>query len=150
MKLASRDDRRAVSPVIAVILMVAITVILAAVIGAFVLDVTDNEEATPQIALDISYDDGTSNDLRVTLTGTSTEGILANEIGFKGNNLGPNVNNGDTIADISSSYDVGSRIRAGDSAVLNDVGPDVELEVVWIDNSGKASSVLDNFDGPDA
>jgi len=38
-KLTGSDEERAVSPVIGVILMVAITVILAAVIAAFVLDI---------------------------------------------------------------------------------------------------------------
>jgi len=43
------DDDRAVSPVIGVILMVAITVILAAVIGTFVLGLGDQvQQTTPQ------------------------------------------------------------------------------------------------------
>jgi len=43
------DDNRAVSPVIGVILMVAITVILAAVIGTFVLGLGDQvQQQTPQ------------------------------------------------------------------------------------------------------
>jgi len=43
------DDNRAVSPVIGVILMVAITVILAAVIGTFVLGLGDQvQSTTPQ------------------------------------------------------------------------------------------------------
>ncbi|ELY46186.1 type IV pilin [Natronorubrum tibetense] len=41
-KLVGGEEERAVSPVIGVILMVAITVILAAVIAAFVLDLGDN------------------------------------------------------------------------------------------------------------
>jgi flagellin-like protein len=41
-------DDNAVSPVIGVILMVAITVILAAVIGAFVLDLGGSTTSTPQ------------------------------------------------------------------------------------------------------
>jgi flagellin-like protein len=40
-------EYRAVSPVIGVILMVAITVILAAVIGAFVLEIGDQQETAP-------------------------------------------------------------------------------------------------------
>lgn len=50
-KTVYNDDRRAVSPVIAVILMVAITVILAAVIATFVLGVGEqvNDDA-PQVA----------------------------------------------------------------------------------------------------
>jgi flagellin-like protein len=41
-------DEDAVSPVIGVILMVAITVILAAVIGAFVLGIGGSQEQVPQ------------------------------------------------------------------------------------------------------
>ena len=43
-KLVGNEEERAVSPVIGVILMVAITVILAAVIAAFVLDIGDTGE----------------------------------------------------------------------------------------------------------
>lgn len=42
---------RGVSPVIGVILMVAITVILAAVIGTFVLNLTGNMEQNPQASV---------------------------------------------------------------------------------------------------
>jgi flagellin-like protein len=44
--------QRAVSPVIGVILMVAITVILAAVIGAFVLEIGDQQETAPSTSFD--------------------------------------------------------------------------------------------------
>jgi flagellin-like protein len=45
-------SNRAVSPVIGVILMVAITVILAAVIGAFVLEIGDQQETAPSTSFD--------------------------------------------------------------------------------------------------
>jgi flagellin-like protein len=44
---AYREDERAVSPVIGVILMVAITVILAAVIGAFVIGIGGQQSTAP-------------------------------------------------------------------------------------------------------
>jgi flagellin-like protein len=47
------NGNRAVSPVIGVILMVAITVILAAVIGAFVLEIGDQQETAPSTSFDI-------------------------------------------------------------------------------------------------
>jgi len=47
------DDDRGVSPVIGVILMVAITVILAAVIGTFVLGLGDSLEQAPQSQLSV-------------------------------------------------------------------------------------------------
>jgi len=52
--LGNDDDERAVSPVIGVILMVAITVILAAVIGAFVLQLGDSVSQTaPQASIGV-------------------------------------------------------------------------------------------------
>ena len=47
-------DERGVSPVIGVILMVAITVILAAVIGTFVLGLGQNTQSSPQASITIS------------------------------------------------------------------------------------------------
>ena len=55
-KLVGSEDERAVSPVIGVILMVAITVILAAVIAAFVLDIGPGD-ATISAAADVSVED---------------------------------------------------------------------------------------------
>jgi flagellin-like protein len=49
-------DEDAVSPVIGVILMVAITVILAAVIGAFVLGIGGDQEAAPQTNWNWAHD----------------------------------------------------------------------------------------------
>jgi flagellin-like protein len=51
-KDGSIERKRAVSPVIGVILMVAITVILAAVIGAFVLEIGDQQETAPSTSFD--------------------------------------------------------------------------------------------------
>ncbi|ELY97548.1 hypothetical protein C482_13034 [Natrialba chahannaoensis JCM 10990] len=67
-KLVGSDNERAVSPVIGVILMVAITVILAAVIAAFVLDMGDMGE-NAQAAIDIEGD-GTNE---VTLSATNLQ-----------------------------------------------------------------------------
>lgn len=59
-KLVGNEDERAVSPVIGVILMVAITVILAAVIAAFVLDLGDTSQ-NPQASFDINQEHDDSN-----------------------------------------------------------------------------------------
>jgi len=56
ISISPLDDDRGVSPVIGVILMVAITVILAAVIGTFVLGLGDSLEQAPQAQLDAQYD----------------------------------------------------------------------------------------------
>ncbi len=65
-KLIGSDDERAVSPVIGVILMVAITVILAAVIAAFVLDLGGSVGEDPQAGVDI--DDSNSSEVSVSVT----------------------------------------------------------------------------------
>lgn len=51
------EDERAVSPVIGVILMVAITVILAAVIAAFVLDLGQSQSASASAGVQFDEDD---------------------------------------------------------------------------------------------
>jgi flagellin-like protein len=63
-----QNDDRAVSPVIGVILMVAITVILAAVIGTFVLGLGDdiNQEVQAGATVDQDTDNG-----QITVTWTS-------------------------------------------------------------------------------
>jgi len=48
-----REDEDAVSPVIGVIMMVAVTVILAAVVGAFVFGVIGEPKAAPQVTLNV-------------------------------------------------------------------------------------------------
>ncbi|MGB9964051.1 type IV pilin [Halobacterium hubeiense] len=65
-EIPDRDDR-GVSPVIGVILMVAITVILAAVIASFVLGFGDNVSESVQAGVDIQATEGNS-DGQVTVT----------------------------------------------------------------------------------
>ena len=88
-KTALQDSDRAVSPVIGVILMVAITVILAAVIGTFVLGLGDQlGDSQPTAQLSVDSTDFTNNtvtiahqggdelegdDLQVTINGTEAE-----------------------------------------------------------------------------
>ncbi|WP_254761624.1 type IV pilin [Natrinema marinum] len=72
-KLVGTDEERAVSPVIGVILMVAITVILAAVIAAFVLDMGSNQSAPAQAGLQIENNTSNSNmDVTITNLGDGT------------------------------------------------------------------------------
>lgn len=80
------ESERAVSPVIGVILMVAITVILAAVIGSFVLGIGGDLEQTPQTQLSVtatengssSIDINVSHDGGDSLTGSNLRLIVDN------------------------------------------------------------------------
>ena len=63
-------DERAVSPVIGVILMVAITVILAAVIGTFVLGLGGQvSETAPQASVTITDASGSNGDILIAHDG---------------------------------------------------------------------------------
>ncbi|PSQ55957.1 type IV pilin [Halobacteriales archaeon SW_8_68_21] len=70
------NDDRGVSPVIGVILMVAITVILAAVIGTFVLGLGDSlSDSTPQAQLNADFSNG-----NVTMEHRGGDTIAAEDI----------------------------------------------------------------------
>jgi len=64
----SDDEERAVSPVIGVILMVAITVILAVVIAAFVLDLGDSVGQEAQAGVNIDIDESDKGNITVEVT----------------------------------------------------------------------------------
>jgi len=80
-QLFTDDD--AVSPVIGVILMVAITVILAAVIGAFVLDIGNQQEQTPQASLTIE----SSNSSSVTISHDSGDSLSGEDVVLRGDGI---------------------------------------------------------------
>jgi flagellin-like protein len=71
----TRKNDEAVSPVIGVILMVAITVILAAVIAAFVFGMSGNISKTKVVAATVSQSDGTH--ITTTYVGGQDSATLA-------------------------------------------------------------------------
>lgn len=75
-----KKNEEAVSPVIGTILMVAITVILAAVIAAFVFGMSGNISSTKSVAATASHTvDGTDQYITVTYQG-GKDASLVNEI----------------------------------------------------------------------
>ncbi|MFB6227365.1 MAG: type IV pilin [Halobacteriales archaeon] len=75
-RLFDGSTDRAVSPVIGVILMVGITVVLAAVTGAFVLDMANSTgETSPRASLSVSADDPDS----ITIEHTGGDGLNSSE-----------------------------------------------------------------------
>lgn len=87
-KLIGSKDERAVSPVIGVILMVAITVILAAVIAAFVLDLGGSVGQEAQAGVSMEFDQSQKNlSIQVTSMGNAdyvTFGGAASELDLDG------------------------------------------------------------------
>jgi len=80
---AMLEEERGVSPVIGVILMVAITVILAAVIGTFVLGLGDSLQQAPQAQLDA--EEASGDDLVISHNGGDAIPLGEIEVKFDGN-----------------------------------------------------------------
>jgi len=133
------SDDRAVSPVIGVILMVAITVILAAVIGTFVLGLGDSlgeSQPTAQISVDVDqansnltfeHQGGDSIDsgaLTVIISGDGQE-AEANDVFTDRFSVGDTVtgsfNDTGTTSDIADGQDIRIRIihQESDSILLD-------------------------------
>lgn len=144
------NDDDAVSPVIGVILMVAITVILAAVIASFVLGLGDQaQQQTPQASFAFDYEQGTS----VTVTHDGGDTIQAKEIYIRGSIDGSN-NVDDTWANIATSSI--TDVKAGNSIVLdsstvgNSPSNSYDIRVVYESQEGDNSATLAQDSGPNA
>jgi len=138
-------DDDAVSPVIGVILMVAITVILAAVIASFVLGLGDQaQQTTPQASFSWDFD-GSSDDLTITHDGGDP--IEAQELYVRGS-----WDSGDSDGsweDLDGSISGDSEITAGQTLDVN-AGPQYDLRVVYEPIEGDTSATLAQDTGPDA
>jgi flagellin-like protein len=145
-ELFTDDD--AVSPVIGVILMVAITVILAAVIGAFVLNIGGNQETAPQNQFDFEYSDnattGASNDdVLVTHGGggslDATQLSLGSGWGTGGCQLvsGTGLSAGEVIVGNASQETCQHGATSGTT-----------LEITWTSSSGENSQIVAESQAP--
>ncbi|MDR5674266.1 type IV pilin N-terminal domain-containing protein [Halalkaliarchaeum sp. AArc-GB] len=137
-------EKRAVSPVIGVILMVAITVILAAVIGTFVLGLGDQVgDTAPNANFDVDVDDEEQN---VTFTHSGGDQIDPSTLKF--------TTSGDVGLDSSYHHDangdlnVGNitfdQMSAGDSLTAELDDNDGTVNLVW--DTGDRSSILRSVD----
>lgn len=120
--LKEPTEKRAVSPVIGVILMVAITVILAAVIGTFVLGLGDSVESAPQASFnfDVGPDDDAGGDA-LTITHRGGDNINANDIEIRvgGEDVGDKGTNGGFIDPSGSLTDSVSGALGSSDDTLN-------------------------------
>ena len=132
-ELFADDSDRGVSPVIGVILMVAITVILAAVIGAFVLGLGDQvSNNAPQASFSFDFN-STSNNVTVTHTG--------------GDNIEQSALNVTNGTDASSTQFDSNPVSTGDSKTINYSSGDT-IRVIWQNPAGGSSNVIAERDAP--
>jgi len=104
------NDNRAVSPVIGVILMVAITVILAAVIGGFVLGLGGDLQSAPQAQLEVgTYSAAGNTNLEISHNGG--DAIVAGDLTITVDGAAS-----DTLDQASTDYDADEEFTVGDTA----------------------------------
>ena len=130
--LFNKEDR-AVSPVIGVILMVAITVILAAVIGTFVLGLGNNVQQNAQAGVTFSQQgiDGASDEATVLVTVNSIQRADSFTVKISGES--------DTDAEISESATLGeaTSLSVGDTLTVANA------------DTGSKITVIASYDGND-
>jgi flagellin-like protein len=129
---------RAVSPVIGVLLMVAVVVILAAVVGTFVLGVgTQMADPAPQASFDFAYDGAGAAAPNFTVAHTGGDALDRSNVVIKGTAVETAVDNlgGDGTLDAADSIETA-------------VASDATVRVVW--NGTDQSVVLAEWDGPQA
>ena len=146
-------DDRAVPPVVGVVLMVAITVILAAVVGTVAVGFTDRfEQSTPQTSFGFEYDAGTTAgvDCSFEVTDDSDAGTLtvAHESGeaIDGDQLYLLTDAGE--AEWKADCDNSDTVSTGDSIDVA-VDADQTLRVVWKAEDGGQTKTIVRWDGPD-
>ena len=151
-------EDRAVSPVIGVILMVAITVILAAVIGTFVLGLGENvQDSAPQANFQFEYENigsGAEDQLiRVTHTGgedvpTDTVSILVGGETLYDKGTFQSDPDGDTDTDLLENSAWTDPISTGDTEEIQENGVDdfiassEDVRIVWTSPSGGTSNTI--------
>ncbi|MFW6017674.1 MAG: type IV pilin [Halapricum sp.] len=153
-QLFTDDD--AVSPVIGVILMVAITVILAAVIATFVLGLGESVSSTaPQANFQEDFDasDEDDDDFEtspedgiLTVTHTGGDAVKAENLYLAGGIVSDRQAWSDVTTD---DYNQGDNIRSGDS-IRYAVNDDDTVRVIWSDDGEGNSAELSKWTGPSA
>ncbi|EMA29238.1 type IV pilin [Haloarcula japonica] len=155
-------DDDAVSPVIGVILMVAITVILAAVIASFVLGLGDQaQQATPQASFSFEYDSSASgsgsNEGMLTITHDGGDTIQGNELFVRGDladgsswsGSTPDIDSTNPDDDWDTAVGGQTEVTAGNS-IDAAVSSNYDIRVVYETQEGDTSATLAQDSGPDA
>ena len=132
-------DEDAVSPVIGVILMVAITVILAAVIATFVLGLGDSvSNSAPQATFEFSPDDNT-----ITMNGGDEITASGIKITFEGKSPSDQDTSGTNELEVGSSSTItaGTLIYDGNNDGDHTFTEDDTIRIIWDGGEGNSAVI---------
>ena len=134
------EGERAVSPVIGVILMVAITVILAAVIASFVLGLGDTDDPAPTISFS-TEEDTTEEEFEISITSGDSDAdadLLMVQTSYEDNGGSTNSTSwqdasGDSDLGAGSSVTIGDEQDIDNSTFNDDVNMEdvTEVQLIW-------------------
>jgi len=135
MKLFNKNEK-AVSPVIGVILMVAITVILAAVIAAFVFGIGGTQTKTPVASLQIKSASSTTNNITISHSGGDAIDL---------NKVKAIIEQGTNRNEISQLNTTAQILNVGDNLVINESQNDINVYVngAGVTNPGTNTTSFD-------
>ena len=137
LKTAVAGDDRGVSPVIGVILMVAITVILAAVIATFVLGLGEQVSQTaPQANVDWNQSGSSGSNYVVGATHDGGETLTGGNVNLSANGVG-------TInGKVAPDSDVSAGTLIGVATGLSDEN---EVQLIWESDDGGTTATLSSY-----
>lgn len=141
------DDERAVSPVIGVILMVAITVILAAVIGTFVLGLGDRiSQAQPNAQFDFDYTETSGNNDKVEIAHDGGDGVESNQltVTIGGDDAW---DSGSFVGDFTAGSSWSGKLTAGSSLTIKEASVDSitdgeTVKIIWSADGSDKTAVI--------
>jgi len=119
-------DERAVSPVVGVALLIAITVILAAVIGGVVLGLGSSSAEAPQASLQFEYNSGD-----LTISHEGGDELKQKNVILRGN----------TTANFNQDLAAGESMTKSTTLSAGD-----EVSVVWQDPNSNDEAVIGTFE----
>lgn len=123
-------DDRAATPVIGIILMVMVTVMLAAVVGSFALGLASFVD-TGAPAADLQFEHDPADGGNLTIVHVNGESIPERQLEFE---VDGDIN---TTADCAGGQWAadGEKVTAGDVCRLPGVGADDTVRVIWFDRN---------------
>lgn len=136
-----RDDG-GVSPVIGVILLVAVTVLLAGVLAAFAFGFGDTGEQSPTTRFDIDLAEQPPGNASIAVTGG--ESFAAGRVSITGRHIASS-DKGKSWHELdnpSANPGPSSRITAGDEVVITLTDTDWVIKITWESESGGTSARL--------
>jgi len=128
-------EDRGVSPVIGVILMVAITVILAAVIATFVMNMGPDEEQAPTSSWDFEWD------------GSDTV-TISHDGGQDANGAELTIKESSGAAGVTVNQFGSGTVSAGDETTVTGLSGGETIEIVWNADQSDKSDILATYEVP--